>query len=78
MKSETHVLQIPNAQLSHNQLVTLLLVFAHQTMFHRALTTVRLMPVINGNLLDIAQNLALIMRLSLNKSAAKLVLLVKN
>uniref|UniRef100_A0A914DS97 Uncharacterized protein n=1 Tax=Acrobeloides nanus TaxID=290746 RepID=A0A914DS97_9BILA len=78
MKSETHVLQIPNAQLSHNQLVTFLLVFAHPTMFHRALTTVQLMPVINGNLLDIAQNLALTMRLPLNNSAAKLVLLVKN
>uniref|UniRef100_A0A914EKQ3 Uncharacterized protein n=1 Tax=Acrobeloides nanus TaxID=290746 RepID=A0A914EKQ3_9BILA len=48
MKSETHVLQILNAPLSHNQSVTLLLVFAHPTMFHRALTTVQLMPVING------------------------------
>ena len=78
MKSETHVLQIPNVPLSHNQLVTLLQVFAHPTMFHRALTPVRLMPAINGNLLDIAQNLAPIMRLLLSKSAAKLVLLVKN
>jgi hypothetical protein len=69
--------QILNAPLSHNQPVTLLPVFVHPTIFHRVLTTARLMPAINGKLLAIAQILVLTILTFLNKNAVKLVRLVK-